>query len=81
MEACVGGSLEQVLAGRATNVRADADTEEAPLPLSVEERLAALMRQRQDSVQKIALETMRAWREDAPIDRDGEGSPSVPRKG
>jgi hypothetical protein len=81
MEACVGGSLEQALAGRATDVRVDADPEEAPLPLSVEDRLTALMRQRQDSVQKIALETMRAWREDAPIDRDGEASPPAPGKG
>jgi hypothetical protein len=81
MEACALGSLEQVLGGRATGLRDNADQEEVPPPLSVEDRLAALIRQRQDSVQKIALETMRAWREDGPTARDGASRGLAPGKG
>jgi hypothetical protein len=80
MKACVDGSLEERVGARAAG--GDEPREEPPPPPSVEDRLAQLMRQRQESVQKIALETMRAWRAGAPGD-DGEAETPrpVPRKG
>jgi hypothetical protein len=80
MDACVDGSLGDRLRGRVPEAGADGPRKEPPPPPSVEERLASLMRQRQESVQKIALETMRAWRTDG-SENGREDKTSPPPKG
>ena len=43
-------------------VHADPEEVEDLAPPPIEDRLAALMRMRQESIQPVALETIRAWR-------------------
>jgi hypothetical protein len=75
MAACHGERLEDFLADRGDF---EPDNIEEPEPIEVptttEERLATLMRQRRETIQPVALATMRAWRREAVI----QSEPEVP---
>jgi hypothetical protein len=65
MAYCASGRLEEYIHQRmpANSIASEPETED--LPLSLEERLALLMRQRQEHIQPVALATMRVWREES----------------
>lgn len=63
MDACADGTLPEVIKKRGVETPAASDQSVQPrLTPSLEDRLATLMRQRQESIRPVALATMRAWR-------------------
>jgi len=78
MAACASGTLASHICGSdSTSVRmsgqrggevappAEADKEPGPAKLSINERLLRLSKARQENIEKVALDTMRAWRDDS----------------
>jgi hypothetical protein len=78
MRACVDGTLASRMIARAERAgvfQQAIEPEPAPIGPSIQDRLLLLTRQRRESIQEVALETMRVWqgRTDDTPDAPGEG--------
>jgi len=63
MHACADGLLETIIENRIEEEPGDeVEAEQKPAPLTIEDRLSILMQQRQETIQEVALASMKAWR-------------------